>query len=69
MALDFDPFYFCLFWEWTALKKKKMGGCMEGKNHRFGKADGVDMIRIRDSFLKKNFRNTSRKKILSGIGT
>ena len=40
---------------------------MEGKNHRIRKADGVDMIRIRDSFLKKNFRNTSRKKILSGI--
>ena len=40
---------------------------MEGKNHRIGKADGADMIRKRDSFLKKNFRNTSRKKILLGI--
>ena len=42
---------------------------MEGKNHRIGKADGVDMIRKRDNFLKKkkNFRNTSRKKILSDI--
>ena len=26
---------------------------MEGKNHRFGKADGVDMIRKRDNILKK----------------
>ena len=40
---------------------------MEGKNHRIGKADGADMIRKRDSFLKKNFRNTSRKKILRAL--
>ena len=39
---------------------------MEGKNHRIGKADGADVDRKRDLFLK-NFREHLAQKILSGI--